>query len=277
MEDNIKYVTCKICGAKRRVLTQHIAKHHSMSRKEYEEAYNSPAVCYERQLIQIERNKELNHLLSTDPYYIKLMEKVRRENGTLPHVIKSLNLGREKYQSSEEGKKRNSEIMKRNIECCDMQGKATQGKINSEKFHKQKSEFMTNLLKEKWKDEEWKKKHLAKMFDGSKKEYEDVNGEIVYLRSSWELELHNYLISNKIDFGYEQLRIEYISTDGKLHEYFPDFYVKSLNMILEVKPNMFTSNKINQIKRKVAIEAGYKFRFVTEKELSDLNSFFHNM
>ena len=48
-------------------------------------------------------------------------------------------------------------------------------------------------------------------------------------------------------------------------------------MILEVKPNMFTSNKINQIKRKVAIEAGYKFRFVTEKELSDLNSFFHNM
>ena len=33
----------------------------------------------------------------------------------------------------------------------------------------QELEFMTNLLKEKWKDEEWKKKHLAKMFDGSKK------------------------------------------------------------------------------------------------------------
>lgn len=277
MEDNIEFVTCKICGAKRRILTQHLLKKHNLSKYEYEFKYNSPIICKERQLIQLERNKELNEKLSTDPYYIDLMKEVRHKNGSLPQVIKVVNEGRERYQNSEEGKKRNSEIMINNHKFNDMQNKATVGKLNSEKFHKQESEQMSNLLHDKWSDEEWKSNHLSKMFDGSKKIYEDINNNEVEFRSSWELSLHNYLVSHNINYEYESIKIKYKSTDSKIHNYYPDFYIPDLNLILEVKPNMYTSNKINQIKKQVAIDSGYNFKFITENELKDLNSFFHNL
>lgn len=277
MEDNIEFVTCKICGAKRRILTQHLSKKHNLSKYEYESKYNSPIVCKERQLIQLERNKELNEKLSTDPYYIDLMKEVRHKNGSLPQVIKVVNEGRERYQNSEEGKKRNSEIMINNHKFNDMQNKATVGKLNSEKFHKQESEQMSNLLHDKWSDEEWKSNHLSKIFDGSKKVYEDINNNEVEFRSSWELSLHNYLVSHNINYEYESIKIKYKSTDSKIHNYYSDFYIPDLNLILEVKPNMYTSNKINQIKKQVAIDSGYNFKFITENELKDLNSFFHNL
>lgn len=276
MEDNIKFVVCRICGKKGRILTNHLKIKHNLSRKEYESQYNSPAVCYERQLIQIERNKLLNDKLSTDPYYIDLMKKVRSANGKLPQVQEALQNGKKVWSSSEEGRLRNSEIMKDLHLNHNIQKKATEGKLKSKKFHNQKSQHMTNVLNEKWKDEEWKSEHLRKMFDGSRKSYVDCNGNSVELRSGYELQLYNYLVSKGIRFEYESIEIKYISTDNKQHVYNPDFYLPDYNLILEVKPKMYTTNKINQIKKQVCINAGYKFLFITENELSDLNCYFHN-
>lgn len=276
MEDNVKFVVCRICGKKGRVLTNHLKLKHNLYRRDYEKLYNSPAVCYERQLIQMERNKLLNDKLSTDPYYIDLMRKVRSSNGKLPQVKEALQNGHKIYCSSEVGKIRNSEIMRNNHKYLDMQNKATKGKLNSRKFHEQKSQHMTNILNKKWEDKEWKSKHLKKMFDGSKKSYVDCNGNSVELRSSYELQLYNYLISSNIKFEYESIEIKYISTDNKQHVYTPDFYLSDYNLILEVKPKIYTTNKINQIKRKICIDLGYNFLFITENELSDLNCYFHN-
>ena len=276
MEDNIKYVTCKICGKKGRILTNHLKKKHNISRRDYEEKYNSPAVCYERQLIQIERNKLLNNKLSSDPYYIELMKKVRKENGNNPKVQRALQDGHIRYVNSEEGRSRNSEIMKNNHKYNDIQRKATEGKLKSKLFHDVHSEFLRNQNIKRFSDEEYKKKHMKKLFDSSKKEYICNDGEIVKLRSSYEFSLYKYLKSKNIEFEYENIRITY-ECDSKTHEYIPDFYLPEYNLILEVKPHMYTTNKVNQIKKEACIQSGYKFLFVTERELKDLNSFFHDM
>lgn len=199
--ENIEYVVCKICGKKGRVLTDHLHRKHNLSRKEYEDKYKSPAVCYERQLIQIEKNKELNKMLATDPYYVDLMKKVRHRNATLPQVIEARKLG--------------------------------------------------------------------------DKRYKDIKGNTVKLRSSLELTLYNYLIETNLKFEYETIRIVYSISD-KEYVYIPDFYLPDYNMILEVKPYIYTDNKKNICKKQATIQAGYKFLFVTERELKDLNSFFHN-
>lgn len=127
---------------------------------------------------------------------------------------------------------------------------------------------------------------------------------IVY-RSSWELKLMMYLDShpNVIKWGSEEIIIPYESpVDGRMHRYFPDFFVEQINregkkekILIEVKPKAQTIapnpntkltpkgmiNKryinevmtygVNQAKWKAAQEVcndrGWKFQIMTEIEL----------
>jgi hypothetical protein len=75
--------------------------------------------------------------------------------------------------------------------------------------------------------------------------YRGNPGNIIY-RSTWECRVMNWLDTNVniLEWGSEELIIPYRSpVDGKMHRYFPDFYVKVKQkddtirvMILEVKP-----------------------------------------
>jgi hypothetical protein len=129
------------------------------------------------------------------------------------------------------------------------------------------------------------------------KKYAGDPGNIVY-RSLWELKVMKYLDENNnvIHWASEELVIPYVSpVDNRVHRYFPDFVVKTLNkegkettMVLEVKPEKQTrppSQKrktkqflkevvayaINEAKWKAAelfcLEKGWKFKIITEKEL----------
>jgi hypothetical protein len=129
------------------------------------------------------------------------------------------------------------------------------------------------------------------------KKYAGDPGNIVY-RSLWELKVMKYLDENNnvIHWASEELVIPYVSpVDNKVHRYFPDFVVKTLNkegkettLVLEVKPEKQTrppSQKrktkqflkevvayaINEAKWKAAelfcLEKGWKFKIITEKEL----------
>lgn len=125
---------------------------------------------------------------------------------------------------------------------------------------------------------------------------------IIY-RSSWELRLMSYLDSHPdvVEWASEEFCIPYRSPiDGKVHRYFPDFYVKKKSagtgitetVVIEVKPNAQTrpptvsknSKKptkryinevyrwgINDAKWKAAREfcakRNWKFQIMTEKEL----------
>src|SRR5882672_1350116 len=69
-------------------------------------------------------------------------------------------------------------------------------------------------------------------------------------RSSYELEMHNFLDNNTrvLHWSSEEIIIPYIKpTDGKMHRYFPDYWVEYVNKdgeilqeIIEVKPRSQT-------------------------------------
>lgn len=118
--------------------------------------------------------------------------------------------------------------------------------------------------------------------------------QIVY-RSSWELRLHQFFDNNPnvLNWSSESIPIPYIKpTDGKVHRYFPDYWVKYRNTkgeviqeIIEVKPShqvdiskrkRLTMNekityKINLNKWKAASDFCKKndmtFRILTENQL----------
>lgn len=126
------------------------------------------------------------------------------------------------------------------------------------------------------------------------------NPNNVVYRSSWELRMHRFLDNNTqiLRWSSEELKIPYVSPiDGRVHHYFPDYYVEYINRhgeviqeIIEVKPAAQTtapkssrgkSRKtllyeqqtyaVNQAKWKYAMDwcekRGLKFRVMTENSL----------
>jgi hypothetical protein len=125
------------------------------------------------------------------------------------------------------------------------------------------------------------------------------NPSTVIYRSLYELKLMSYLDKNPnvIQWASEEFFVPYKSPiDGKIHRYFPDFWVKKKNqqgieevIVIEVKPKTQTIPPtpkkqitkaylmevqtwgINQAKwesaNKYCIARGWKFMLATEKEL----------
>ena len=121
-------------------------------------------------------------------------------------------------------------------------------------------------------------------------------------RSTWELKFMNYLDSchNVIQWSSEEFCIPYKSPiDGKMHRYFPDFWIKKINsfgatetMVVEIKPksqtvppspkNKASKSYINEVitwgtnssKWKAAEDfckqKNWKFNVITEKDLGRL-------
>lgn len=128
--------------------------------------------------------------------------------------------------------------------------------------------------------------------------YKGDPNNIVY-RSSWELKMNQFLDGNPnvLEWGSEIIAIPYLkSLTGKIHKYFPDYYVKFKDKqgtirteIWEVKPDGQTKPPKRQGKRKKqqiyeqatyitnidkwkqatkwCNKRGIKFRIITEKEM----------
>lgn len=137
-----------------------------------------------------------------------------------------------------------------------------------------------------------------------KQDYYNVKNQAKYIgktyripyRSSYELQLHQFFDNNPnvIQWGYESFVIPYIKpTDGRVHRYYPDYYVKFRNKhgeiieeIIECKPASQTrapranskyrlveqvTAAINMAKWRAAEDycrkRNMKFRIVTEKSI----------
>ena len=130
------------------------------------------------------------------------------------------------------------------------------------------------------------------------RKYKGDPRNIIY-RSLWERKFMVYCDNNAsiIEWGSEEIIIPYLSPwDGRIHRYFPDFYIKvkqrdgSLKkFIIEVKPKKqckppqkpkkLTKTYIKEVKtygvnsakweaaRNFAENRGWKFQILTEKEL----------
>lgn len=121
---------------------------------------------------------------------------------------------------------------------------------------------------------------------------------IIY-RSSWELKFLMFLDTNPnvIEYASEEFYIPYKSPiDGKVHRYFPDFWIKKRNtqgiievVVVEIKPlrqtippvpkKQITKQYINEVRtwginqakwqaaNKYCESKGWKFMTMTEKDL----------
>jgi hypothetical protein len=107
------------------------------------------------------------------------------------------------------------------------------------------------------------------------KEYKFPSGRITQVQGYEPAALNALiLIYNEQDIqtSFEnQLAIDYYSNDGKSHVYYPDIFVTSENMIIEVK-STYTYDlhkEKNELKARACVEQGYKFQFyIIDRKLS---------
>lgn len=104
------------------------------------------------------------------------------------------------------------------------------------------------------------------------KEY-TLNNKTVYLQGYEDYVLFEILLKqytgndiyvNTSDITEQTDQIFYIGTDGNRHKYYPDFYIKSVNKIIEVK-SIYTYNKdleTNLLKEQTCKKSGLDFEFV---------------
>jgi hypothetical protein len=94
------------------------------------------------------------------------------------------------------------------------------------------------------------------------KNYQKYKGDptnVIY-RSSWELKFLKYCDDNDnvLEFGSEEIIVPYMSPlDGKIHRYFPDFYIKVKEKtgdikkyLIEIKPKKQVMGPTTNPKRK---------------------------
>ena len=101
--------------------------------------------------------------------------------------------------------------------------------------------------------------YKGRYFPTNPKKYKGNPNQIIY-RSLWERKVMVYCDKNDaiIEWGSEEVIVPYISPwDGKLHRYFPDFYMKvrqadgsTKKFIIEVKPKSQCKQPVKNPKRR---------------------------
>ena len=101
--------------------------------------------------------------------------------------------------------------------------------------------------------------YKGKYFPTNPKKYKGNPNQIVY-RSLWERKVMVYCDKNDaiIEWGSEEVIVPYLSPmDGKIHRYFPDFYMKvrqadgsTKKFIIEVKPKSQCKQPVKNPKRR---------------------------
>lgn len=95
----------------------------------------------------------------------------------------------------------------------------------------------------------------------------------VFLRSSYEFEVARYFDELEIKYLVEPFTVSYNNVNGAKSTYFPDFYIPSKNLILEVK-SLFTVDKNTELKLKACKDLGYNTKLLFLDKKDDLNKFY---
>lgn len=111
------------------------------------------------------------------------------------------------------------------------------------------------------------------------KKYKLPSGKIVTVQG-YEPSCLDYLFNHSINENDLILSgidrpIIYYKYNGKLHKYFPDIFIKNINLLIEVKSKYLYDlyKDVNNIKKREAIKQGYNFIFVIDnnfKKLGDI-------
>ncbi len=97
-------------------------------------------------------------------------------------------------------------------------------------------------------------------------------------RGTYELDFIKFCMLNNIEFENATFKIQY-SENSINRIYYPDFYIKYLNLVIEIKSN-YTFNKYfnkNILKQEATIKVGYNFLFIIDKNYDELLKIIKNI
>lgn len=124
-----------------------------------------------------------------------------------------------------------------------------------------------------------------------KKIFPQMKTDKIIYRSSYERKFIAWLENSEQvkNWGSECIRIPYLYIDGKMHSYYPDYFVEMMDgtkMVVEIKPSAQTKRPVNEntwvgkeyrknmCKWKATMEfcqaKGYKFKIITEKTINNI-------
>jgi len=137
----------------------------------------------------------------------------------------------------------------------------------SDERRKEKSDQMKQVSYELHNSDKYKATRavIYKNRYGNPKKFRKNDGSVIGCRSKLEWDIALFLSQNNIEFEYETLQIKYVSPkDGRVHQYIPDYYLKTYNLIIEGKYSNEKDLPTVISKKDAAEKCGYKFIFVDE-------------
>lgn len=89
----------------------------------------------------------------------------------------------------------------------------------------------------------------------------------LHYRGSYELDFIEYCLEKNITIENFKGSINYFF-DGKNRKYFPDFFIKKLNLVIEIKSSYTyeCEKEQNEAKKEATINSGFNFKFIINKK-----------
>lgn len=236
--DGISSVACPICNREFRVITMTHLKTHGYINKDdfYKDYPDAQLVSKEYE----EANKELRSKILTD------LNKSAEQRAKASKHAKELN--KDTYRQSIKGK----------------QGWTPERRKDQSNLMKKIADEVNNSPEYS----EYRDRRFHGLSYGKRIPYMTKDGRSLTLRSFLECRVCKFLELNNYQFSYEDIIIPY-EADGKMHRYYPDFYLKDYNLLIEVKPEEAQKDVYVQLKKDAAIAHGYNFIFVSNKDLTN--------
>ena len=281
-QDN-SFVICPICNKSFKIITNSHVKRHGMDMTCFRETY--PNCILESESSKLKKSKSAenawgsekrNNILSglrSEESKRKMSEASVRNWGNDELREKRVKTMRE-VANTEESKIKFSNNSKETWKNEEFRRKRVEG-IRKSVRSKEYRDRMSRISTEMWKDEEHPKKVLEGYRNSYYKKSFKYNSKLlgeINLRSSYEVTVCEYLDELNVNYEYESIRFDYYF-EGKYHSYYPDFYLKDYDLILEVKPEALENDKRVLAKYNAVVNSGKKIYFVDERNIKDLTIF----
>jgi hypothetical protein len=211
--------------------------------------------------MQSKRSKE--HM--NKPEVKEAITKFWKENKSNPDVKKATSEFQKEYQNRADVKAARKEYSDL-PEVKAARSKSQKEAQNKPELKKYRSEMYLKL----WADPDYAVAHIHNGY--KRKDYTFPSGKVISIQGSEHMALDELLKSyDEADIVvgvreiYEHIgRIKYSSDNDKIHTYYPDFYIKSTNTVVEVKSSWTYNKELdkNISKRNACLCAGLNFCFM---------------
>lgn len=286
---------CPICGSEKKTLYSHVFKVHHLNKEQFHKQYPN---CELSDKSYSERMSKVHKDLCTKEYR-QMLSRIHTESYKNPKVHKALSNAQKKRWKRPEEKDKLSNSLKKLWKTEDYRSKMSKARVqgakeqwkNTEKVTIRKkhisdaqkrlwedADYRSNQIKafkKVWENPEYRKQRLEKFTNV--RSYIRSDGSEVFMRSTYEVKCSEYLDSLNIRWEYEKCPylIRGFKKGRKVRYYYPDFYLPSLNLFLEVKSEFYYNLGKEEVELKISEmeKMGNKVLLVMEEELKSLESF----